>query len=181
MILSTLDAARRDKSLTENCCRVLFLTCWHKFQMIFNVRIIASSQFRQTLAVAARRVWCRHGFTNLSRRTKATSASNRRPSALWVLTSAGKLIRYLHGSYFLPYRSADIFLFCFLSAISVTRLSSSLNALSSTSWVDTPLTADWLQVCFGTRPRLSFLKRFWKITYPTFNGNISKTFLIIFY
>ncbi len=36
--------------------------------------------------------------------------------------------------------------------LSVTRLSCSLNALSSTSWVDTPLTADWLQVCFGTRP-----------------------------
>ncbi len=40
----------------------------------------------------------------------------------------------------------------------LTRLGCSLNALSSTSWLDTPLTADWLQVCFGTRPRLSFLK-----------------------
>ncbi len=25
-------AARRDKSLTVNCCRVLFMTCWHKCQ-----------------------------------------------------------------------------------------------------------------------------------------------------
>ncbi len=25
--------------------------------------------------------------------------------APWVLSSAGKLIRYLHGSYFLPYRN----------------------------------------------------------------------------
>ncbi len=31
-------------------------------------------QCRQTLAVAARCIWCRHGVTNLSRRTKATSA-----------------------------------------------------------------------------------------------------------
>ncbi len=35
-MLSTLDAARRNKSPTENCCRILFMTCWHKFQMIFN-------------------------------------------------------------------------------------------------------------------------------------------------
>ncbi len=40
--------------------------------------------------------------THLLRRNKATSASDRRPP--WVLSSAGKLIRYLHGSYFLPYR-----------------------------------------------------------------------------
>ncbi len=63
-------------------------------------------QCRQTLAVAARHVRCRHGVTHLSRRTKATSASDRRPSVPWVLSSAGKLIRYLHGSYFLPYRSS---------------------------------------------------------------------------
>ncbi len=39
-----------------------------------------------------------------SRRNKATSVSDRRPSAPWVLYSAGKLIQYLHGS-FLPYRN----------------------------------------------------------------------------
>ncbi len=92
-------------------------------------------QCRQTLAVALRRVRCRHGVTNLSRRTKATSASDRRPSAPWVLSSAGKLIQYLHGSYFLPYRSADVFLFCFFIRhlyLSVARLGCSLNALSST-------------------------------------------------
>ncbi len=27
---------RHDKSLTVNCCRILFMTYWHKFQMIFN-------------------------------------------------------------------------------------------------------------------------------------------------
>ncbi len=82
-------------------------------------------QCRQTLAVAARCVRCRHGVTNLSRRNKATSASDHRPSAPWVLSSAGKLIRYLHGSYFLPYRASrllDIFLFCFLSADSFCHL-----------------------------------------------------------
>ncbi len=72
-------------------------------------------QCRQTLAVVARHVWCRHGVTHLSRRNKATSASNRRPSAPGVLSSAGKLIRYLHGSYFLPY----CFPLLFLSAISI--------------------------------------------------------------
>ncbi len=76
-------------------------------------------QCRQTLAVAARHIRCRHGVTHLLRRNKATSASDCRPSAPWVLSSAGKLIRCLHGSYFLPYRSADVFLFCFLSAISI--------------------------------------------------------------
>ncbi len=43
--------------------------------------------------------------THLSRRKKATSASDCRSSTPWVLSSAGKLIRYLHGFYFLPYRS----------------------------------------------------------------------------
>ncbi len=56
-----------------------------------------------------RRVRCRHGVTNLSRKTIAPSASDRRPSASWVLSSAGKLIRYLHGCYFLPYRSHRCF------------------------------------------------------------------------
>ncbi len=34
---------------TENCCRVLFMTYWHKFQMIFNGRFIASSVGRLLL------------------------------------------------------------------------------------------------------------------------------------
>ncbi len=90
----------------------------------------------QVWSVAALHVWCIQSVTHLSRRNKATMASNNRPSAL--------------------YRSADFFLFGFLSAISlsVTLLGCSLSALSSISWVDTPLTADWLQVCFGTRPWL---------------------------
>ncbi len=113
-MLSTLDAAQCNKSPTENCCSVLFMMCWHKFKMIFNDHFIAS---RQTSAVW--RIQCRYGVTHLSRTNKATSASDRRPSAPWVLSSAGKLIRYLHGSYFLPYRSADVFRFSFLSAISI--------------------------------------------------------------
>ncbi len=171
-MLSTLDAARRDKSLTENCCHVLFMTCWqisNDFQ-----RSLYCVQCRQTLAVAARHIRCRHGVTHLSRRNKSTSASDRRPSAPWVLSSAGKLIQYLHGSYFLPNRSADVFLFCFLSAISIFLLSlgsanrscALMSALSSASWVDTPLTADWLQVSVSLAPT-QFSKAFWKMTYPT--------------
>ncbi len=56
--------------------------------------------------------------------------------------------------------------------LSVTRLGCSLNILSgkkslaSISWLDTPLTANWLQVfVFGPE---SVLKCFWKIAYPTF-------------
>ncbi len=33
----------RDKSPTVNCCRVLFMTYWHKFQLIFNGCFVASS------------------------------------------------------------------------------------------------------------------------------------------
>ncbi len=53
--------------------------------------------------------------------------------------------------------------------LSVTRLGCSLKALSSISRVDTPLIADWLKVCIGTHPQLSFLKCFWKIAYSAFN------------
>ncbi len=120
---------------------------------------------------------CKHaGVTHLSGRNKATSASDRRPSALWVLSSAGKLIRSdIYNGSKKPHRSADVFLFCFYIRylyLSVTQLGCSLNvlsgekSLSSISWLDTPLTANWLQVfVFGP---VSFLKCFWKIAYPTF-------------
>ncbi len=91
-------------------------------------------QCRLTLAVAAWLVRCRHSVTHLSRRTKATSASDRMPSSPWVLSSAGKLVRYLHGSYFLPNRSADVFLFCFLSAISIYLSSLSLVNVRHVHW-----------------------------------------------
>ncbi len=42
--------------------------------------VIYHIQCRQTFVVASQRVRCRHGVTHLSRRTKATSASDRRPS-----------------------------------------------------------------------------------------------------
>ncbi len=150
------------------------MTCWHKLKWFSTVALSPPVWVTWTLAVAVCRVRCRHGVTNLSRRTKATSASDCRPSTPWVLSSAGKLIRYLHGYYLLPYHSADVFLFCFL------YLSCALNTLSSTSWVDTPLTADWLQVCFGTRPRLSIIKHFSKTTYHSFNI-IATTITIITY
>ncbi len=77
--------------------------------LAWNTRV----QGRQALAVA---VLCRHGVTHLSGRNNVSSVSDRKPSAPWVLSSAGKLIWYLYGSS-LPYRSTDIFLSCFLSAI----------------------------------------------------------------
>ncbi len=82
-------------------------------------------------------------------------------------------------SYFLNLGRACLFVYniksssftnvkAFLSSLGSANVRPVHWALSSASWVDTPLTADWRQVCFGTRPRLSFLKRFWKNTYPTF-------------
>ncbi len=97
--------------------------------------------------------------------------------APWVLSSAGKLNRYLHGSYFLSYRNTVSTLdasgatkyyrthynqWCCLHRMGQDK-SCTRSALSSTSWVDTPLTADWLQVCFDTRT---------DCTYPTFNTAI---------
>ncbi len=43
---------RRNKSQTENCCRVVFMTCWHKFRIIFKWRSLYCVQCWQTLAVA---------------------------------------------------------------------------------------------------------------------------------
>ncbi len=130
-------------------------------------------QCRQTLAVAARRARCRHGVTHLSRRNEANLGI--RSQAFRSLSS---LQRWKGDPIFTRVLLLALsFCRCFLLLffirrlyLSVTWLGCSLNALSSISWA---LTADWLQVCFGTRPRLSFLKRFWKITYPTFNLQVS--------
>ncbi len=168
--MSTPDAIGETKYYRSHysqwCCLHLMLRCatnprqktaaafcfWRADTNFIWFSTVAHVQCRQTLAVASQRVRCRHSVANLSRRT------DRRPSTPWVLSSTGKLIWYLHGSHFLPYHSADVFRFCFFNRhlCSVTSLGCSLNAVSSTSWVDTPLTADWLQVCFDTRPRLSF-------------------------
>ncbi len=78
-------------------------------------------QCRQALSVAARHVWFRHGVTHLPR--KKQSNLGVQSQAFRSLSSPqhwkADTIRYLHVSYFLPYRSADVFLFCFLSAISI--------------------------------------------------------------
>ncbi len=93
----------------------------------------------------------------------ATSASDHRPSAPWVLSSVGKLIRsdIYTGPTSCLIVPQTFSLIRFLSAISIF-----LNALSSISRVDTPLTADWLQVCFGTRPDC-----IWKIAFPALNSD----------
>ncbi len=56
-----------------------FMTCWHKFKDF--QRSLYRVQCRQTSGVDT--------VTHLSRRTKATSVYDRRPSAPWVLSSAG--------------------------------------------------------------------------------------------
>ncbi len=119
-------APRHNKSPTVNCCRVLFMAYWHKFQMIFNRRFVASSVDRPRQDNC--RVRCRHGVS---------------------------LLLF----------SAHIFFFCFFypPSLSFCRRSAQLMSVLCTaerslltSWVDTPLTADWLQVCFGTGPTLFF-------------------------
>ncbi len=70
-------------------------------------------QCKQALAVAAQHIWCRNCVTHLLRRTQAFRSL--RSLQHWKADP----IRYLHVLYFLPYRSADVFLFCFLSAISI--------------------------------------------------------------
>ncbi len=157
-------------TFSNRCC---FFRIW-----VLNNYILACNthvQCMQALAVGtsgAQHVWCRHGVTHLSGRNKATSGSDHRPSHSLSSLHRWKAdpMWYLHRSYFLPYRSADVF--CFLSTISIflslgwvfTKLFLE-KSISFISWLDTPLTADWLQVCLI----LSFLKRFWKSAYPAFN------------
>ncbi len=54
---------RHDKSLTVNCCHVLFMTYWHKFQMIFNGHFVASTLDRPRQDNCLIR--CRHGVSLL--------------------------------------------------------------------------------------------------------------------
>ncbi len=81
----------------------------NNYILAWNTRV----QCRQALAVVAR---CGTsgvaGVTRLSIRNKATSASDRRPSAPWVLSRAGELIRSDMYT-FLSHRSTDVFLLCF--------------------------------------------------------------------
>ncbi len=103
----TLDAARRDKSPTENCCRILFMICWHKFRMIFNGRFIAFSVGRCCCGTARPTVLLSY---------REETKQPRRPIAGLPLLEFSQALESwsdIYGSYFLPYRSADVFLFCF--------------------------------------------------------------------
>ncbi len=63
-MLSTLDAVpRHDESPTVNCYRILFMTYWHKFQMIFNGRFVTFNVGRPRQDNC--RVQCRHGVSLL--------------------------------------------------------------------------------------------------------------------
>ncbi len=189
---------------------------------------------RKSLAIAPPHTYVRQRFVlwNKAKPMLLTDREEtkqpRRPIASlpapWVLSGARNLIRYLHGSYFMPYpntvstdasgaaieliiisdavytgccatenscrvqlmtywhkfkmifnghfvvssvdrpREDNVWCvslllfhrrFCFYPpSLSFCRHSTCalMSALSSASWVDTPLTADWLQVCFGTSP-----------------------------
>ncbi len=121
-------------------------------------------QCRQTLAIALQLVRCRHSVL-LNYWEETTQP--RHPIAGLPLLEFSPALESWSDIYtgptsclFIP-QIFSAFVF-YPPSLSVTRLGCSLNVLSSTSWVDTPLTADWLRVCFGTRSRLSFLMRFWK-------------------
>ncbi len=114
-----------DKFLTVNCCHVLFMKYWHKFKMIFNGYFVTSSVDRLYLA--------QHD-------TKTVTSCVDKPS----------FVPQKFSSFFFYPPSACFFILSSLGSTNVRHLS--LCALSSASWVDMSLTADWLQVCFGTQP-----------------------------
>ncbi len=130
-------------------------------------RSLCHIQCRQTLAVAAH-----HGVTHLIEKKQSNLGVRSQPfrslSSLQYC-KADPIFTQLLLLALSFLRHFPLLFFIHHLYLSVARLGCSLNALSSTSWVDMPLTADWLQVCFGTQPWLSFLKNFWRITYHTFN------------
>ncbi len=106
---------------------------------------------------------CKINITHLSRRkNNVTSRPIPGLPTPWVLSSAGKLLWYLR-SYLLPNHLFNVlFLWYFplfyLPSLSIYSRSANIRpvhsnwALSSLYHYKTrPLTADWLQVCFGTR------------------------------
>ncbi len=124
-------------------------------------------QCRQTLAVVARPVWawCYSPIEKKQSNLVVRSQAFRSLSSLqrWKADPIFTQVLLLALSF---RRHFPLLFFIRHLYLSVTRLSCALNALFSISWVDTPLTADWLQVCFGTQPRLSFLKHFEKLHIP---------------
>ncbi len=96
--------ARHDKSPTVSCCRILFITYWHKFQMIFNGHFVASSVDKPSFV------------------SQTFSSFVFYPPSLSFCRRSARLM-----------------------SVMCTDECSLL-----TSWVDTPLIADWLQVCLGT-------------------------------
>ncbi len=102
-------AARQNTIEVIIICDALYTGCCAARQIpdrkllpysIYDMLTQISNDFQWSLyRVQCRQMLLRHGasdgVTQLSRRNKATSASDRRPSAPGVLSSAGKLIRYL--------------------------------------------------------------------------------------
>ncbi len=136
-----------DKSPTENCCP----------RSIYDVLTQISNDFQRSLY----RVQCRQatsGVDTVLLTYREEPKQPQRPIAGLPLLEFSPALEIWSDIYTSPTsclivpQTFSSFVFIRHLYLSVARLGCSLNALSSTSWVDTPLTADWLQVCFGTRP-----------------------------
>ncbi len=123
-------------------------------------------------------VWNKAKSTFLSYKKETTQPLHpiRVRPVSWVLSTAGKLLRYLRGNYLLADRNPNFWCFvslmfssffiCHLSLYNYSRSANirpvlSNRVLSSLYQYKTrPLTADWLQVCFWTRSDTAGQKRF---------------------
>ncbi len=106
------------KSLTE---KLLLHSVYYVLTQISNdfQRSHYRIQCRQTLAVAAQHVWCRHGVTHLSRRNKATLASDHRLSRYLSSLQRWKAVPIFTRVLRLALFFADFSSSVFLSAISI--------------------------------------------------------------
>ncbi len=135
------------------------MTYWHKFKMVFNSCFITSSVGRLKLLRCAasgvhmvlltyreepkqpRRLIAGLPLLEFSPALESWSNIYTGPTSCLIIPQMFSSLLFIHHLY-------------------LCRLGCSLNALSSTSWVDTPLLLIGYKF---VRPRLSFLKRFWKI------------------
>ncbi len=102
--------------------------------------------------------------THLSRRNKQPRRPIAGLPAPWVLSSAGKLIQYLHGSYFLPYRNTVSTLD---ASGAITYYRTHYNQWCCLHWMghDKSLTVNCCSVLFMT---------YWHKFRIIFNGRLSR-------
>ncbi len=98
-MLSTLDAVRRNKSPTENCCRVLFRTYWQ-----------ISNDFQQSLY----RIQCRQTLV-VAVRVSGGGIS------VWQSIASGDTVSFRSFSSFQRWKADSIFTWVLLLALSFRR------------------------------------------------------------